>query len=153
MNPVLTSKFRKIVKIALEEHVDPWAEHHIDKLPAEKVVRHKYLPKSQTWVSDNSIIKMEETPFDHGAQRQVYRLKKISQAPTAKWSKIDWSKSPNYVAKSYRTKDGTIDITGDRNRCFDDIRLQYEVYRACQYRPVCLLTTAFIVGCILGRQI
>lgn len=68
---------------------------------------------------------MESTPFDRGAQRQIYRLKKISQAPTANWRKLDWTHAPNYVAKCYITKDGNIG-TEDKIRCFNDVRLQYE---------------------------
>jgi elongation factor 2 kinase len=68
---------------------------------------------------------MEAIPFDRGAQRQIYRLKKISQAPTVNWRKIDWAHAPNYVAKSYLTPDGSIG-TDDKVRCFNDVRLQYE---------------------------
>jgi elongation factor 2 kinase len=76
-------------------------------------------------VTDISLIKMEAVPFDRGAQRQIYRLKKISQAPTVNWRKIDWAHAPNYVAKSYLTADGSIG-TDDKIRCFNDVRLQYE---------------------------
>jgi elongation factor 2 kinase len=124
---MLNEKFKSLIKTAVEKHVDPWGDRHIEKLPAEKVARHRYIPHTQSWVSDVSLVKMEHTPFDKGAQRQVYRLKKISQAPTATWRKLDWAKAPNYVAKSYLTDDGGINKSDDvRQKVFDDVKLQYE---------------------------
>jgi len=105
----------------------PPAEHHIDKLPAEHVRRHRYNPTDGTWINDDSIVKIESKPFDKGAQRQVYRMKKISQAPTALWSLIDWAKAPNYVAKCYITNDGSINMDPvHRQQVYDDIKHQYE---------------------------
>lgn len=124
---MLSDKFKSIIKSAVERQVDPWADLHIEKLPAEKVVRHRYIPHTHSWVADISLVKMESQPFDKGAQRQVYRLKKISQAPTATWRKLDWAKAPNYVAKSYLTEDGAINKSEEvRQKVFDDVKLQYE---------------------------
>jgi hypothetical protein len=120
----IRGRFISMVKQAVEERIDPWADKHLEKLPAEKVTRHRFIPETQSWVTDVSIIKMETKPFDQGAQRQIYRLKKISQAPTASWTKLDWTKAPNYVAKCYLTKDGSIN-TENRERTFNDVRLQY----------------------------
>jgi elongation factor 2 kinase len=91
---------------------------------------------ADVWQMDVSLIKMEAKPFDHGAQRQVYRMKKISQAPTAHWKKdpLDWKKAPNYVVKCYITPDGTINANNNREQCFQDVQIQYEAsYWASQF--------------------
>lgn len=40
----MTSIFRKLVQEAVANHVDPWADRGIEKLPAEKVTRYTYIP-------------------------------------------------------------------------------------------------------------
>lgn len=132
----MTSIFRRLVQEAVAQHVDPWADKEIEKLPAERVTRYTYIPTKRKWQKDISLIKMEALPFDEGAQRQVYRMKKISQAPTAKWKKdpLDWRKAPNYVVKCYKTSDGSININNDREKCFLDVKIQYEAsYWASQF--------------------
>ena len=74
---------------------------------------------------------MQEKPFDEGAMRQCYRLKKLSQLPAEAtnhhYHSIDWNSAPNYVAKSYKTLDGSVNTSPEgRRACYDDIRLQYE---------------------------
>ena len=121
------NKLKAFILEASKRHVDPWLKFHIDKIPAELVRRHRYVPSSGTWITDTSMVKIEAFPFDRGAQRQVYRMKKISQAPTAHWSMLDWAKAPNYVAKCYITEDGQINMQADqRQKVFDDIKLQHE---------------------------
>ena len=44
---MLAIKFQSIVKSALEGYVDPWADRHLEKLPAEKVTRHRYIPSTR----------------------------------------------------------------------------------------------------------
>jgi hypothetical protein len=44
---MLSEKFKSMVKSAVEGYHDPWADKHIDKLPAEKVTRHRYIPSKR----------------------------------------------------------------------------------------------------------
>jgi elongation factor 2 kinase len=124
----MASIFRRLVKEAVAQHVDPWADKGIEKLPAEKVTRYTYIPATGEWHTDISLIKMEPLPFDRGAQRQCYRMKKISQAPTAHWKKdpLHWQKAPNYVVKCYITEDGSINADSHREKVFQDVQIQYE---------------------------
>lgn len=132
-----SSVFQRLVKEAVAQYRDPWEQHGLEKLPAELVTRHVYLPAKGKWQKDVSLVKMESIPFDRGAQRQVYRMKKISQAPTSNWKKdpLDWKKAPNYVVKCYITPDGSIN-TDEKNRvkCFEDVKNQHEAsYWASQF--------------------
>jgi len=63
--------------------------------------------------------------------RQCYRLKKLSQLPSDatnhSFHKISWNGAPNYVAKTYKTPDGSVNTSPEsRAACMDDIKLQYE---------------------------
>lgn len=123
----MSSLFKNMVHKAAHHHVDAWEKYHIDKLPAEKVRRHKYNPKTKQWEAEMSIIKMESKPFDKGAQRQVYRMKKLYQGKSTAWTKLNWAKAPNYVAKCVITADSSIDQDpNNRDKYFEDIKLQYE---------------------------
>ena len=78
---------------------------------------------------DESIVRVEDKPFDEGAMRQCYRMKKLSQLPSDatnhSFHKIDWNSAPNYVAKTYKTEDGSVNTTAvSREACFGDIKLQ-----------------------------
>ena len=58
-------------------------------------------------------------------------MKKLSQLPSEatnhSYHKIDWNQAPNYVAKTYKTPDGSINTSSEgREACFGDIKLQYE---------------------------
>ena len=44
---MLAIKFQSIVKKALKGYVDPWAVYRLEKLPAEKVTRHRYIPTTR----------------------------------------------------------------------------------------------------------
>lgn len=77
--PPVAKLFRSMVLKAVKDTSDPWAKYEIEKIPAERVRRHRYLPTSGNWVIDESLVKIEKTPFDAGAMREVYRMKKISQ--------------------------------------------------------------------------
>ena len=118
----------------------PWEKHEIHLIPAEKIRRHLYKPPADggegggVWSYDETIVKMESTPFDKGAMRQCYRLKKLAQLPADatnhSFHKIDWQHASNYVAKSYITADGSIDSSVEsKEACFSDIKLQYEAAR------------------------
>nr|CAX74706.1 putative Elongation factor 2 kinase (eEF-2 kinase) (eEF-2K) (Calcium/calmodulin-dependent eukaryotic elongation factor-2 kinase) [Schistosoma japonicum] len=59
---------------------------------------------------------MESLPFDRGAMRECFRLKKLSQ----KLSEAgDWQRTSNYVAKRYIAP-------VNKQVYFDDVRLQME---------------------------
>jgi elongation factor 2 kinase len=38
----------------------------------------RYNPLTQEWAKDECVLKMEEWPFAHGAMRECYRMKKLS---------------------------------------------------------------------------
>lgn len=118
-------KFKQVFLQAAKDYHDPWAKYEIDKLPAERVRRHRYLPHDGKWIVDESIVKIEPVPFDHGSMRSVYRMKKISQVQLTAWNKVAWKNAPNYVAKRYKT-DAESGAEADRDHYFEDIQLQYE---------------------------
>ena len=129
-------KLGRLLRLAAAREVakgDPWAKHHLEKIPAERVVRHLYDPATQTWREDETIVKMEQEPFAHGAMRHCYRMKKRAPPPKKfdatsnhSWHDIDWARAPNYVAKAYQV-DGKIDTSEEaKNNVKNDISLQYE---------------------------
>ena len=124
--------FKALVRLAVQQQVDPWAKFEIEKLPIERVRRHRYQPRTGKWLVDESFVKVQSVPFDAGAMREVYRMKKISQVDVGSqhWHKINWSKAPNYVLKGYksdRTEDGKFNVgLQEREKYFSDIKLQYE---------------------------
>ncbi|XP_068760839.1 eukaryotic elongation factor 2 kinase-like isoform X1 [Montipora capricornis] len=95
---------------------DPWEKFHIDDAcPTEVAIRHRYNAVKKSWVRDEVRVKMEALPFDQGAMRECFRLKKLSN-----FSKhMNWKHAANYVAKSYIDK-------VPRNMYFDDVRLQMD---------------------------
>lgn len=120
-----TDLLRSLVLKAAREHLDPWAKFNIHEIPAERVYRHRYLPKTGTWTIDESIVKIQTTPFDSGAMRNTYRMKKLSQAQLGRFQKVNWHHAPNYVAKAYKNQTNSWD-PNDRDKVFSDVRLQYE---------------------------
>ena len=111
---------------------DPWAQYHLEKIPAERIVRHLYDPSTGTWSIDETIVKMEANPFTRGAMRHCFRMKKRAQHPkhatNHHFHKTGWSyASNNYVAKAYMTKDGQMDCSEEAKQAVqNDIKLQYE---------------------------
>eukprot|EP00923_Selenidium_pygospionis_P002049 GHVN01003160.1.p1 GENE.GHVN01003160.1~~GHVN01003160.1.p1 ORF type:complete len:785 (-),score=73.09 GHVN01003160.1:691-3045(-) len=120
---------QRVAKLALREE-DPWIKHNIQKHPAELIKRHQWMAKSRSWKIDESIVKMEDVPFDKGAMRQCYRMKKLREIPPdcrLSFHRVDWNRSSNYVAKCYITSDGSVNTDPKaKNSCFEDIKLQYE---------------------------
>jgi len=109
---------------------DPWARCHIEQYPAERIIRHLYNPRTQTWSQDETIVKMEKEPFTHGAMRFCYRMKKRATPPKSasnhRFHKCGWSHALNYVAKAYQ-KDGQVDSSEEAKAAVrNDIMLQYE---------------------------
>ena len=116
---------------------DPWAKHHIEKYPAELVVRHVYNPETQSWDQNETIVKMESEPFTHGAMRHCYRMKKRSTPPQSssnhRFHNYGWTRASNFVAKAYMKDDPenpgmqVVDTSDDaKNAVKNDILLQYE---------------------------
>ena len=58
---------------------DPWREFEVHKRKTELCVRHDYDAKHDKWHTSDAG-KMEDAPFAHGAMRECYRMKKMSQA-------------------------------------------------------------------------
>ena len=56
------------------ERVDPWEDFHLDELPAEKAVRHRYNALTQTWTTEEVLVKMDKKSFAEGAMRECFRL-------------------------------------------------------------------------------
>lgn len=110
---------------------DPWSQHHLETIPAERILRHLYHPETDTWTIDETIVKIEPKPFTHGAMRYCFRMKKRAQHPqhatNHHFHNISWSYAANYVAKAYIDKDGQIDYSEEAKRNVqNDIKLQYE---------------------------
>lgn len=125
---------------------DPWAKHQMHvRIPAERVVRHLYQASTKSWTSDETIVKMESTPFTHGAMRYCHRLKKRSALPDSasnhRFHDYGWTRACNYVAKTYHTTtnknnnsndnddddDNMIDTSEQAKEAVrNDISLQYE---------------------------
>lgn len=122
----------KILLKAAKSFQDPWASLGIEKIPAERVRRHRYQPTTGKWIIDESLVKIERKPFSAGAMRYAYRMKKLSQVllhgHNHGWSKVDWHQAPNYVSKWIKKY---VDSNGDgkninKSVYFKDVSMQYE---------------------------
>ena len=80
---------------------DPWLEHEVHKQPTELALRWDYDPATGAWVSSETLIKMERTPFAKGAMRECMRMKKMSQVSGSFFFSMNWANCHNYVAKRY----------------------------------------------------
>ncbi|CAH8448528.1 unnamed protein product [Schistosoma turkestanicum] len=104
--------FKKVKSIDLDSWSDlPWNER-----PIRRALRHRYSAIKKKWVVDEVQIKIESEPFDRGAMRECFRLKKLSQRAS---DTNDWHHTSNYVAKRYINP-------VDKQIYFDDVRLQME---------------------------
>ncbi|KAG1662695.1 Eukaryotic elongation factor 2 kinase [Nymphon striatum] len=101
-----------IMKAKLIE--DPWTNFHIDEYETETATRYRYNALRKSWVKDEVYVKREKKPFNHGAMRECFRLKKLSN-----FTQDNWKTAANYVVKQY------MDIV-DRKVYFDDVRLQMD---------------------------
>eukprot|EP00980_Cylindrotheca_fusiformis_P028734 scaffold22641_cov206-Cylindrotheca_fusiformis.AAC.4 len=125
----LVKVLKEVAAKAVAE-ADPWAQYEIDKIPAERVIRHHYHSTTKTWTQDETIVKVEKDPFARGAMRFCYRMKKLATPPTAatnhRFHKHGWKKALNYVSKAY-FKDGKVDTSEEaKDAVRNDILLQYE---------------------------
>lgn len=59
-------------------HTDPWEKFHLEDSPTEKAHRHRYNALKKEWIVDEVSVKMQKESFAHGAMRECYRIKKLS---------------------------------------------------------------------------
>jgi len=110
--------FRAMRLVTARGKVDPWEKFNLNELPVETAVRHLYDPLTKTWSHKEVFVRIDEKPFDQGAMRECYRMKKMDKSrPNADWK----GDSKNYVAKRYKDEDGL-----DRQTYFDDIQMQMD---------------------------
>lgn len=103
---------------------DPWASHKLHTLPAERCRRHRFNVLSGGWVVDETLVKVERRPFDKGAMRRCYRLKKLSQQPNRPaFHPLKWKTSNNYIGKQYHDASVMRD-DGGRAAVLLDVQLQ-----------------------------
>lgn len=127
------SKFCRLIREAAAKAVaaeDVWAKYDIPSIPAERIIRHLYNHSTQSWSTEETIVKMEKEPFTHGAMRFCFRMKKLATPPASatnhRFHQYGWTRASNYVAKAY-IKDGVVDCTDNaKDAVRNDIVLQYE---------------------------
>ncbi|KAL1230317.1 Eukaryotic elongation factor 2 kinase [Trichinella spiralis] len=110
-------KWRQMVKKVLRVP-DPWEMLKLNSSPVEQCLRYRYSALRGEWVTDRVFVKIEDEPFDRGAMRICYRLKKCPGVHEDVPS--DWSKATNFVAKRY------IAQSVSRETYFEDVRLQMD---------------------------
>ncbi|XP_076338080.1 eukaryotic elongation factor 2 kinase-like [Tachypleus tridentatus] len=93
---------------------DPWKEFHLEKLEVEAATRYRYNALRKDWVVDEVTIKMAKEPFNRGAMRSCYRVKKLSN-----FAHDNWEHASNYVAKKYMEN-------VNREVYFEDVKLQMD---------------------------
>jgi elongation factor 2 kinase len=59
-------------------HTDPWEKFHLEDCPIENAMRHRYNALKKEWVIDEVTVKMQAESFAHGAMRECFRIKKLS---------------------------------------------------------------------------
>jgi len=97
---------------------DPWDKFHLNDLPVETAVRHLYDPLLKKWSKKEVYVRIDDQPFDQGAMRECFRMKKMDKyCPNADWKKD----SNNYVAKRYKSSEIV-----ERQTYFDDIQMQMD---------------------------
>lgn len=135
-----TMRIIRLLKEAAAKAVvegDPWMKHQMEKIPAERVIRHMYDPEKEMWYTDETIVKIEREPFTNGAMRHCFRMKKRSPPPQSasnhRFHSFGWNTASNYVAKAYLDKDGNIDTSEEgKKNVMNDILLQYEAQRLAE---------------------
>ncbi|CAH1274479.1 EEF2K [Branchiostoma lanceolatum] len=108
---IAIQKAREFVK----NSPNAWQKFGLEKHATEKATRHRYNALRKSWSEDTVLVKMEDEPFDHGAMRECFRLKKLSNFSRS----LDWNRASNYVAKRYIEK-------VERDVYFEDVKLQMD---------------------------
>jgi len=94
-------------------HNDKWFE--INQRPTERCRRYRYSPRKGLWTEDIILIKIQEKPFSHGAMRECFLAKKLSNFSTTN----DWTNATVCVVKRYMEET-------EKKSLFDDVRLQMD---------------------------
>ncbi|KAL4240978.1 Eukaryotic elongation factor 2 kinase [Mactra antiquata] len=94
---------------------DPWEQFHLDDYQVETCYRHRYNALRKAWLTDEVRVKMEKKPFNKGAMRECFRLKKLSTYAGAD----NWNHTHNFVAKRYMEE-------VERDTYFMDVKLQMD---------------------------
>ncbi|CAG0886279.1 unnamed protein product [Cyprideis torosa] len=112
-----SSKLRWVSAVAKAISLeDKWDSFDVENLPTENAKRYRYNALRSEWVEEMCTVKMEKEPFNNGAMRECYRLKKLSNfSHNNQWHRD----SNNYVAKRYMTP-------VDREVYFNDVKLQMD---------------------------
>ena len=112
------TRWQKALRKALAHSVgDPWAQFELHKRPTELCVRWDYDADANSWQRSETLVKMEDVSFAHGAMRECFRMKKMSQVNAHFFYNMNWEHCNNYVAKRYvRPVDDAV--------YFDDIKMQ-----------------------------
>lgn len=76
------SMLKPAVKMGLLDK-DPWSDMDVHGIRTEIVTRWDYDASTRVWKSSETLVKMERTPFAHGAMRECFRMKKMSQVTLA----------------------------------------------------------------------
>jgi elongation factor 2 kinase len=118
---------------------DVWKQHNIPSIPAELAIRHLYNPETDTWTSEETIVKIQSTSFANGAMRHCFRMKKVATPPQSannhRFHSYGWTRASNYVAKAYmiaqKLPDGSaryeVDCSDAAKRAVrNDVILQHE---------------------------
>jgi len=101
----------------IKDREDPWEVFNLDSKKTEAGIRHRYNPVTSQWIKDDCVIKVDKIPFAHGAMRECFRMKKLSNFSHS----TDWHRdSNNFVAKRYMEK------SIDRDNYFQDVKLQMD---------------------------
>ena len=116
------NRWQAVLRAALNFRItrgrDSWAKYEIHHRKTELAMRWDYDAGRGVWESSETLIKMEDVPFAHGAMRECFRMKKMSQVNAAFFYKMKWEECNNYVAKSYLAADTP------RETYFSDIEMQ-----------------------------
>ncbi|KAK4022368.1 hypothetical protein OUZ56_007838 [Daphnia magna] len=97
-------------------HTDTWEKFHLDHYPTENANRHRYNALQKEWVVDQVSVKVQTESFAHGAMRECYRIKKLSNFSHNQ----DWRRdSNNAVIKRFIQP-------VDRQTYFDEVKLQMD---------------------------
>ena len=53
---------------------NPWTKHHLEDIPAQRIIHHLYDGDKGSWRQSEGFIKMQTEPWDNGAMRECFRV-------------------------------------------------------------------------------